>query len=94
MSTGDKISNKADDLGGKAKETVGGLTGDRDLRDEGRADQAKAAVKDAGEKVKDVAGDVGGKLKDAAEDVGDKLKHIADKAKAAVHDHKDHSHNR
>jgi uncharacterized protein YjbJ (UPF0337 family) len=94
VSTENKISNKADDLGGKAKEKIGGLTGDQDLRDEGRADQAKAAVKDAGEKVKDAAGDIGGKLKDAAEDVGDKLKHMADKAKAAVHDRNDHGHNR
>ena len=53
MSTKDKMKNKIEDLGGKAKETVGKATGDRDTRDEGRADQAKSSLKDAGEKVKD-----------------------------------------
>jgi uncharacterized protein YjbJ (UPF0337 family) len=53
MSTEDKVKNKIEDLGGKAKEAVGQATGDRDTRDEGRADQAKSSLKDAGEKVKD-----------------------------------------
>jgi uncharacterized protein YjbJ (UPF0337 family) len=53
MSTGDKIKNKIEDLGGKAKEGVGKATKDRDTRNEGRADQAKSNLKDAGEKVKD-----------------------------------------
>ena len=41
------------DLGGKAKEAVGNVTGDKGTRDEGKSDQAKSNVKDAGEKVKD-----------------------------------------
>jgi len=53
MSTEDKIKNKIEDLGGKAKEAVGKVTKDRDTRNEGRADQAKSNLKDAGEKVKD-----------------------------------------
>jgi len=53
MSTEDKIKNKIEDLGGKAKEAVGKATGDNDTRNEGRADQAKSGLKDAGEKVKD-----------------------------------------
>ena len=53
MSNEDKLKNKIEDLGGKAKETVGRATGDHDTRDEGRADQAKSSLKDAGEKVKD-----------------------------------------
>ncbi|MGA3254036.1 MAG: CsbD family protein [Mycobacterium sp.] len=53
MSTEDKIKNKIEDLGGKAKEAVGKATKDRDTRNEGRADQAKSNLKDAGEKVKD-----------------------------------------
>jgi uncharacterized protein YjbJ (UPF0337 family) len=53
MSTEDKIKNKVEDLGGKAKEAVGKATKDRDTRNEGRADQAKSNLKDAGEKVKD-----------------------------------------
>ena len=53
MSAGDKISNKVDDLGGKAKEGVGKATGDRSTENEGKVDQAKSSLKDAGEKVKD-----------------------------------------
>jgi len=64
MSLGDKISNKAEDLGGKAKETAGNATGDEQLRDEGRADQAKAGLKGAVEDVKDAAGKVKNLFKD------------------------------
>jgi uncharacterized protein YjbJ (UPF0337 family) len=53
MSANDKLSNKVDDLGGKAKEAVGNVTGDDDTRSEGKADQSKSSLKDAGEKVKD-----------------------------------------
>jgi uncharacterized protein YjbJ (UPF0337 family) len=53
MSAADKVKNKIEDLGGRAKEAVGKATGDRETRDEGRADQAKSSLKDAGEKVKD-----------------------------------------
>lgn len=53
MGADDKASNKIDDLGGKAKEGVGRLTGDKSTENEGKADQAKASLKDAGEKIKD-----------------------------------------
>jgi uncharacterized protein YjbJ (UPF0337 family) len=53
MGAGDKVSNKIDDVGGKAKEAVGRLTDDKSTENEGRIDQAKSSLKDAGEKVKD-----------------------------------------
>jgi uncharacterized protein YjbJ (UPF0337 family) len=53
MSGADKVKNKIDDLGGRAKEAIGKATGDNDTRNEGRADQARSSLKDAGEKVKD-----------------------------------------
>jgi uncharacterized protein YjbJ (UPF0337 family) len=53
MSGGDKISNKIDELAGKGKEAVGRATDDPDLVAEGRAEQAKSNLKQAGEKVKD-----------------------------------------
>jgi uncharacterized protein YjbJ (UPF0337 family) len=53
MGAGDKISNKIDDLGGKAKEGAGKATGDKSTENEGKVDQAKSSLKDAGEKVKD-----------------------------------------
>jgi uncharacterized protein YjbJ (UPF0337 family) len=63
MSLGDKISNKAEDLGGKAKEATGNATGDEQLQAEGKGDQAKAGVKDAVENVKDAVGDAADKVK-------------------------------
>ncbi|UOQ61418.1 CsbD family protein [Leucobacter rhizosphaerae] len=53
MSTDDKIKNTAQNLAGKAKEAVGKVTGDEQKEAEGRADQAAADIKQAGEKVKD-----------------------------------------
>lgn len=53
MSTGDKIKNKIDDVAGKTKEGLGKASGDKSTENEGKLDQAKANLKDAGEKVKD-----------------------------------------
>jgi uncharacterized protein YjbJ (UPF0337 family) len=53
MSGEDKLKNKIEDIGGKAKEAVGKVTGDKSTENEGRGDQAKSSLKDAGEKVKD-----------------------------------------
>ena len=53
MSGTDKANNKIEDLGGKAKEAVGKVTGDKSTENEGKGDQAKSSLKDAGEKVKD-----------------------------------------
>jgi uncharacterized protein YjbJ (UPF0337 family) len=53
MSGIDKAKNKVDELAGKAKEKLGELTDDESTENAGRADQAKADLKDAGEKVKD-----------------------------------------
>jgi uncharacterized protein YjbJ (UPF0337 family) len=53
MGAEDKASNKIDDLGGKVKEGIGKVTGDDSTKNEGKLDQAKASLKDAGEKVKD-----------------------------------------
>jgi uncharacterized protein YjbJ (UPF0337 family) len=53
VSTSDKASNKAQELKGKVKETTGKAVGNERLEAEGAADQTKADVKQAGEKVKD-----------------------------------------
>ena len=53
MGMDDKLSNKGEDLGGKAKEATGRATGDEEMETEGRVDQVKADLKQAGEKVKD-----------------------------------------
>lgn len=53
MSAIDKAKNAVEDAAGKAKETVGKATGDKSTENEGKGDQAKSDIKDAGEKVKD-----------------------------------------
>ena len=53
MGTDDKISNKAEELKGETKETVGRATDDEELEAEGRTDKASGNLKQAGEKIKD-----------------------------------------
>lgn len=65
MGIGDKISNKAEELGGKAKQAVGDLTDNERLEAEGAAQQGSAKAKQAGEHVKDAGRDVAEGVKDA-----------------------------
>ncbi|MEV4414927.1 CsbD family protein [Catellatospora sp. NPDC049609] len=51
------ISNKAEELKGKAKEAIGDLTNNERLQAEGVAEQAKAKAQQAAEDVKDAAKD-------------------------------------
>ena len=53
MATTDKAKNTAEQAKGKLKEAAGEITGNDDLRAEGKADQTKGNLKQAGEKVKD-----------------------------------------
>ena len=53
MGTDDKMRNSAQNLEGKTKEAAGKVTDDERLEAEGKADQAKSDLKQAGEKVKD-----------------------------------------
>ena len=53
MGLDDKISNAAEEAKGKVKETAGKATDDERLEREGKADQASANIKQAGENVKD-----------------------------------------
>ncbi|WP_406195169.1 CsbD family protein [Kitasatospora sp. NBC_01560] len=53
MSTSDKAENTADKIKGKVKETVGKAVGNERLEAEGKTDQAKGDLKQAGEHVKD-----------------------------------------
>ncbi|HYY01497.1 MAG TPA: CsbD family protein [Mycobacterium sp.] len=53
MSATNKLRNKLQRVSGRAKESIGRATGDRNLESSGAADQFKADVKDIGEKAKD-----------------------------------------
>ncbi len=54
MGAEDKVRNKAEELTGKGKEKLGDAIGDEQMETEGRTEQAKSNLKQAGEKVKDV----------------------------------------
>jgi uncharacterized protein YjbJ (UPF0337 family) len=53
MGLEDKAQNKVEEMRGQAKEAAGRATDDEELEAQGRGDQAKSDIKQAGEKVKD-----------------------------------------
>lgn len=53
MGLDDKIANMGEKLSGKAKQATGRATEDERLEAEGHADESKADLKQAGEKIKD-----------------------------------------
>jgi uncharacterized protein YjbJ (UPF0337 family) len=63
MQVDDGIRNK-DDAKGRVKEATGALTGDDDLKREGKVDKASGAVKDGLDKASDKAKDAVGKDRD------------------------------
>jgi uncharacterized protein YjbJ (UPF0337 family) len=63
----DELEGKAETVKGKAKEAVGNLAGDDDLRDEGIADQAAGKTQEA-------IGRGRRKVGEAIEDLGKRLK--------------------
>ncbi len=72
-----QISGAARDVGGKAQEMAGKLTGDTKLKAEGAYDQAAGTAQKAyghvKEAVRDYGGDYGSQLLDQIEDAGDAL---------------------
>ena len=53
MGLQDKAENTAEGVKGKAKEKLGDASNDHEMQSEGKKDQSKADLKQAGEKVKD-----------------------------------------
>lgn len=49
----DKAKNTVQDASGKVKEQAGKVTGDKDTEGQGKKDQTKSSLKQAGENVKD-----------------------------------------
>ncbi len=62
------LENKKDDLLGKAKEGIGNVTNNKDLENEGKADQVKSDAKDklnaVGDAIEDKSNEVFGGLND------------------------------
>jgi uncharacterized protein YjbJ (UPF0337 family) len=61
------MPGEADEMKGRAKEALGDLTDDKDLKREGKADKAAGKTKQAAENVRD-------KVDDAVDDVREKFK--------------------
>ena len=53
MSKDDKAKNKAKGIRGKTKEAVGRATKDENLKKQGKREQSKSDLKQAGQKTKD-----------------------------------------
>jgi uncharacterized protein YjbJ (UPF0337 family) len=61
------MPGEADEMKGRAKEALGDLTDDKDLKREGKTDKAAGKTKQAAENVRD-------KVDDAVDDVREKFK--------------------
>jgi uncharacterized protein YjbJ (UPF0337 family) len=57
MGLDDKLKNKAQEAKGKAKEGAGAASDDQRLKNQGKDDQIKSNLKQAGENVKDAVKD-------------------------------------
>jgi uncharacterized protein YjbJ (UPF0337 family) len=57
------MGGESDKLAGRVKEAAGDLTGDNDLKAEGKKQQVAGDVKNAGQNVKDKAEELGEKIK-------------------------------
>jgi uncharacterized protein YjbJ (UPF0337 family) len=66
MGFADKAKDKAEELAGKAKAATGDATDNPDLEAEGRMQESKADLKQAGENVKDSGDDVADALRAAS----------------------------
>ncbi|VEG58213.1 CsbD-like protein [Mycolicibacterium aurum] len=53
MGIADKAKNAAEDAIGQAKEVIGNITGNDDLKAEGKKDQGVSGAKKVGENIKD-----------------------------------------
>ncbi len=54
MSITDKLKDKAQELEGKAKQTAGSASGDREMQADGVKDEKSGQAKQLGEKAKDL----------------------------------------
>lgn len=66
----DEVEGKVENIGGKIKEGIGNLTGDRDLEAEGEADQAEGKTQETWGKFKRGVGDAVDAVGDAISNTG------------------------
>src|SRR5689334_6203555 len=75
----DRVAGSAKNLGGKAQEGVGRLTGDAKTQAEGVINQAAGAAQDLYGQAKDAATDVAHTVREGAYDVEDYVRHVIEK---------------
>ena len=68
MGTFDKIKDKAEQLLGKGKETLGRTTGNEEMEAAGKRDQLKGEAKEAGHDLRDKAAGAAKDVKDSLRD--------------------------
>ena len=61
--------HRVQDAKGKVKEAVGDATGNEDLENKGKVDQAKASAKETAGNLKETAGDAVDAVKDKIDDI-------------------------
>jgi uncharacterized protein YjbJ (UPF0337 family) len=64
MKAGDTMDNNLDQAKGRVKQAAGDLTGNKDLKNEGKADESAGKVKEFLDDAKDKAEDMVDKVKD------------------------------
>lgn len=74
MADMDDLKNTAKDAKGRAEEAAGAVTGDKELKAEGKADQLKADAAKAFDKVKDEAEEAGKKVEEGAKKLGEEIR--------------------
>jgi len=72
------MAGKTDEVKGRAKEAVGSLTGDKDLKSEGKADRRAGEAKEKLDDAKD-------KIEEVIDKADDKVEAVIDRAKEALH---------
>lgn len=68
------MSEQTDRVSGRVKQAAGDITGDDDLKQDGKTEESAADAKGKVDEVTDKVKDTANKAKDKAEDVVDKVK--------------------
>jgi uncharacterized protein YjbJ (UPF0337 family) len=79
------MGDKSDQAKGRVEEAVGALTGDKDLKREGREDRLAGEAKEKLEHAKDKIEHVVDAAKDTLSHAKDKVEDAIDKAKDSMH---------
>jgi uncharacterized protein YjbJ (UPF0337 family) len=89
MGIGDKIQHAAEELTGRVKQAAGSLTDNRELKAKGEAQEAKANLGQAGDRVADAGDEMGQATAEVKDDLANAADSVKEDAGQAVEDVKD-----